>query len=140
MFGMIPFERSDNNIFDLFDNFQKQFFRNSNATLPAFRADIRDLDDKFVLDAELPGFNKEDISLDLKEGILTIKAEHKEAQEQKQGEYIRRERRTGSFARSFDVSGIDESGISAAYKNGILEVTLPKQAPVVPESRQIDIL
>ncbi len=140
MFGMIPFERSDNNIFDLFDNFQKQFFRNSNATLPAFRADIRDLDDKFVLDAELPGVNKEDISLDLKEGILTVKAEHKEDQEQKQGEYIRRERRTGSFARSFDVSGIDESGISAAYKNGILEVTLPKQAPVVPESRQIDIL
>lgn len=140
MFGMIPFERSDNNIFDLFDNFQKQFFRNSNATLPAFRADIRDLDDKFVLEAELPGFHKEDISLDLKEGILTIKAEHKEAQEQKQGEYIRRERRTGSFARSFDVSGIDESGISAAYKNGILEVTLPKQAPVVPESRQIAIL
>lgn len=140
MFGMIPFERSDNNIFDLFDNFQKQFFRNSNATLPAFRADIRDLDDKFVLEAELPGFNKEDISLDLKEGILTIKAEHKEAQEQKQGEYIRRERRTGSFARSFDVSGIDESGITAAYNNGILEVTLPKQAPVVPESRQIAIL
>ena len=140
MFGMIPLERSDNNIFDLFDNFQKQFFRDSNATLPAFRADIRDLDDKFVLDAELPGFNKEDISLDLKEGILTVKAEHKEDQEQKQGEYIRRERRTGSFARSFDVSGIDESGISAAYKNGILEVTLPKQAPVVPESRQIAIL
>ncbi len=142
MFGMIPFERSDNNIFDLFDNFQKQFFRNSNATLPAFRADIRDLDDKFVLDAELPGFNKEDISLDLKEGILTIKAEHKDSQDQKndKGEYIRRERRYGSFARSFDVSGIDESGISAAYKNGILEVTLPKQAPVVPESRQIDIL
>lgn len=140
MFGMIPFERSDNNIFDLFDNFQKQFFRDSNATLPAFRADIRDLDDKFVLEAELPGFNKEDISLDLKEGILTVKAEHKEDQTQKQGEYIRRERRTGSFARSFDVSGIEESGISAAYKNGILEVTLPKQAPVVPESRQIDIL
>ena len=91
MFGMIPFERNDNNIFDLFDNFQKQFFRNSNATLPAFRADIRDLGDKFVLEAELPGFNKEDISLDLKEGILTVKAEHKEEQEQqKQGEYIRR--------------------------------------------------
>lgn len=142
MFGMIPFERNDNNIFDLFDNFQKQFFRNSNATLPAFRADIRDLGDKFVLEAELPGFNKEDISLDLKEGILTIKAEHKENDEQKnnQGEYIRRERRYGSFARSFDVSGINESGITAAYNNGILEVTLPKQAPVVPESRQIAIL
>lgn len=141
MFGMIPFDRSDNNIFDLFDNFEKQFFNNTNASLPAFRTDIRDQGDKFLLEAELPGFNKEDISLDLKEGILTIKAEHKEEQEQqKQGEYIRRERRSGSFARSFDVSGIDESGISAAYRNGILEVTLPKQAPVVPESRQINIL
>lgn len=141
MFGMIPFDRSDNNIFDLFDNFEKQFFNNTNASLPAFRTDIRDQGDKFLLEAELPGFNKEDISLDLKEGILTVKAEHKEEQEQqKQGEYIRRERRSGSFARSFDVSGIDESGISAAYRNGILEVTLPKQAPVVPESRQINIL
>ena len=141
MFGMIPFDRSDNNIFDLFDNFEKQFFNNTNASLPAFRTDIRDQGDKFLLEAELPGFHKEDISLDLKEGILTVKAEHKEEQEQqKQGEYIRRERRSGSFARSFDVSGIDESGISAAYRNGILEVTLPKQAPVVPESRQINIL
>ena len=142
MFGMIPFDRSDNNIFDLFDNFEKQFFNNTNASLPAFRTDIRDQGDKFLLEAELPGFNKEDISLDLKEGILTIKAEHKDSQDQKndKGEYIRGERRYGSFARTFDVSGINESGITAAYNNGILEVTLPKQAPVVPESRQIAIL
>ena len=47
---------------------------------------------------------------------------------------------TAPSARTFDVSGINESGITAAYNNGILEVTLPKQAPVVPESRQIAIL
>ena len=82
MFGMIPFDRSDNNIFDLFDNFEKQFFNNTNASLPAFRTDIRDQGDKFLLEAELPGFNKEDISLDLKECILTIKAEHKDSQDQ----------------------------------------------------------
>ena len=94
-----------------------------NASLPAFRTDIRDQGDKFLLEAELPGFNKEDISLDLKEGILTIKAEHKDSQDQKndKGEYIRRERRYGSFARTFDVSGINESGITAAYNNGIPE-------------------
>ena len=106
------------------------------------RAQLDKIGDKFLLEAELPGFHKEDISLDLKEGILTIKAEHKDSQDQKndKGEYIRRERRYGSFARTFDVSGINESGITAAYNNGILEVTLPKQAPVVPESRQIAIL
>lgn len=142
MFGMVPFERHEDNFFDVFDNFERKFFGNSSANLPAFRTDIKDADDKFVLEAELPGFDKEDISLDVKDGILTISAQHKEEKEDKdeKGQYIRRERRYGSFARTFDVSGINESGITAAYNNGILEVTLPKQAPVVPESRQIAIL
>ena len=80
MFGMLPFERSDDNLFDTFDNFTRNFFRSSNASLPAFRTDIRDAGDKFVLEAELPGFEKEDISLDVKDGILTISAEHSENQ------------------------------------------------------------
>ena len=91
MFGMLPFERSDDNLFDTFD--------------------------KFVLEAELPGFDKGDIKLDVKDGILTITAEHSENQEQKdaKGAYIRRERRYGSFSRSFDITGIDEGSITAAY-------------------------
>ena len=141
MFGMIPFDRSDNNIFDLFDNFEKQFFNNTNASLPAFRTDIRDAGDKFILEAELPGFNKEDIKLDVKDGILTITAEHKEQNDQKdeKGSYIRRERRYGSFTRSFDITGIDEGSITASYQNGILELNLPKAVPVVPETRRIAI-
>ena len=81
MFGMLPFERSDDNLFDTFDNFTRNFFRGSNASLPAFRTDIRDAGDKFVLEAELPGFDKGDIKLDVKDGILTITAEHSENQE-----------------------------------------------------------
>ena len=69
MFGMLPFERSNDNLFDTFDNFARDFFRSSNASLPAFRTDIREVNDKYVLEAELPGFNKEDISLDVKDGI-----------------------------------------------------------------------
>ena len=83
MFGMLPFERQNDNLFDLFDNFERKFFGNTSANLPAFRTDIRDMGDKFLLEAELPGFNKEDISLDLKDGILTIKAEHKENKDEK---------------------------------------------------------
>ena len=75
MFGMLPFERSDNNLFDTFDSFARDFFRKSNADLPAFRTDIRDTGDSYVLEAELPGFQKEDITLDLKDGILTITAQ-----------------------------------------------------------------
>ena len=104
MFGMLPFERGNDNTFDTFDRFMHNFFDNSNTTLPAFRTDIRDAGDKFILEAELPGFEKEDIHLDLKDGILTIAAEHKENADQKddKGNYIRRERRYGSFSRSFD--------------------------------------
>ena len=141
MYSMIPFGRMNQSWNDFFDEFERSMFPASRGQVPAFRTDIRDEGDKFVMEAELPGFHKEDISLDLKEGILTIKAEHKDSQDQKndKGEYIRRERRYGSFARTFDVSGINESGITAAYNNGILELNLPKAVPVVPESRRIAI-
>ena len=137
MFGMIPFSRRDDNMFDFFDN----FFNTPASGSPSFRTDIRDQGDKFLLEAELPGFDKEDIHLDLKDNILTIQAQHKESEEQKDenGTYIRRERRFGSFTRTFDVTGIDENGITAAYNNGVLALTLPKKAPVVPASRQIAI-
>ena len=141
MFGMIPFEYRDHNLFNAFDNFERSFFGNSNVDLPAFRTDIRDAGDKYLLDAELPGFNKEDISLDIKDGILTITAEHNESNDQKddKGNYIRRERRYGSFRRSFDISSIDENTISASYQNGILELSLPKAQQVLPKSHRIAI-
>lgn len=141
MFGMLPFERRNDNMFDLFDNFERNFFGNSTAALPDFRTDIRDNGETFVLESELPGFHKEDIHLNVKDGILTVSAEHKSNQDEKddKGNYIRRERRYGSFRRSFDITGIDESGITAAYRDGVLELTLPKAKQTLPESRQIAI-
>lgn len=141
MFGMIPFDRGNDNLFDTFDSFARDFFRSNNTSLPAFRTDIRESGDAYILEAELPGFQKEDISLDVKDGILTIKAEHKEEHndQDSKGGYIRRERRYGSCSRSFDITGIDETGITAAYQNGVLSLTLPKQAPAVPETRRIAI-
>ena len=139
MFGMIPFDRRDSSLFDMLDNFERNFFGTSSNTASSFRTDIRDEGDKFVLEAELPGFKKEDIKLDLKDGVLTISAQHSSENEEKKDSYVRRERRYGSFSRSFDVSGIQEDHISAAYNNGVLELTLPKAQPVVPASRQIEI-
>jgi HSP20 family protein len=137
---MIPFERHENNLFDAFDNFERNFFGSTSSAV-TFRTDIRDEGDRFVLEAELPGFRKEDIQLHLKDGILTVSAQRTASSEEKdqQGNYIRRERRFGSFARSFDVAGIDEESISAAYQDGILELTLPKAKPAAPAVRQIQI-
>ena len=139
MFGMIPFDRRESSLFDMLDNFERNFFGSSSNTASSFRTDIRDAGDKFILEAELPGFKKEDIQLDLKDGILTISAQHSDENEEKGSSYIRRERRYGSFSRSFDVSGIQEDHITAAYNNGVLELTLPKAQPVVPAARQIEI-
>lgn len=141
MFGMIPFGHDDTDLFRSFDNFARDFFRNSNTDLPAFRTDIRDNGDSYLLEADLPGFKKEDITLNLENGVLTIQASHQENKEEQntQGSYLRRERRYGSFTRSFDVSGIEENGITAAYENGVLKLTLPKAQPVVPANRRIEI-
>ena len=142
MYSMTPFGRN-NSLSNFFDNFDRHFFSDMNTPkFDSFRTDIREEGDHYVLDADLPGFDREDIHLELQGDVLTITAQHNNEKEDKdeKGQYIRRERRYGSFARTFDVSGINESGITAAYNNGILEVTLPKQAPVVPESRQIAIL
>ena len=137
MFGMIPFDRRDDNLFDLFDNFEKKFFGNTNASLPAFRTDIRDAGEHFILECELPGFRKEDISLTVKEDVLTVAA-HRE-KEQQAGQYVCRERRAGDVRRSFDVSAIEQEGIRAAFENGVLVLTLPKASAVKPERRSISI-
>ena len=73
MFGMLPFERSDDNLFDTFDNFTRNFFRGSNASLPAFRTDIKDQGDHYLLEADLPGMKKEDIAAAFEEAKKNTK-------------------------------------------------------------------
>ena len=139
MYSMIPFGRYNQSLNSLFDDFERSFFSNDRRELSAFRTDIQDKGDHYLLEADLPGFKKEDIDLHLEDGVLTITARHDENKESKDGKYICRERRTGSYARSFDVSGIREEDISAAYDNGVLKLTLPKQGEPQPQSRKITI-
>jgi len=141
MYGMIPFGRYNNNLNSLFNDFEHSFFPTEARQFPAFRTDIRDEGDHYLLEAELPGFRKEDIDLDLKDGVLTISASREETVENKDddGRYVCRERRSGSFSRSFDVSGIREEAIGAAYENGVLKLTLPKRTETQPQSHKITI-
>ena len=132
MFDMIPFTSSrDYTPSKIWDPFQEFF----GTVAHAAATDIRETDEAFIIETELPGFDKDELSVNMKEGVLTVRAEHKaeKKSEKKSDEsYIRRERRYGSFTRSFDVTGIDESGITAAYENGVLALTLPKAKPVEP--------
>lgn len=99
MYSMIPFGRYHCGLDTIFDDLERSFFPPANRQPTAFRTDIRDEGDHFLLEAELPGFQKEDIHLELKEGVLTISAQHEEKQEKRddQGQYLCRERRGRLF-------------------------------------------
>ncbi len=107
----------------------------------AFRVDVKDLGDKFELQAELPGVKKEDIDLSIKDDSLTISAEFKHEKDDEKHNYVYSERRSGKFMRTFDVSGIDQQAITADYTDGVLSVMLPKVKPQEPvdNSRKISI-
>lgn len=139
MFDLMPFRNNNSSLFNYLDNFEKNFFNDFHSNISQFRTDIIDNENHYLLQAELPGFNKEDIKIDLTDNLLTISAEHKEDKEEKKDNFIKKERKYGSFSRSFDVSGIDVEKITAEYKNGILELQLPKQEKPIPPNRQIDI-
>ncbi|MGI6204609.1 MAG: Hsp20/alpha crystallin family protein [Anaerovoracaceae bacterium] len=141
MFDLMPFERSGNSIFNYLDNLEKNFFGDLSTDVSQFRTDVIERDDHFELKADLPGFKKEDISVDLDNDILRISAEHKEENEEKDEneKYVRRERRYGKFVRNFDVTGIDTDNIEASYDNGVLSLKLPKEKESIPETKQIEV-
>lgn len=98
-------------------------------------------DDKFLMETELPGFDKKDIGIDINGDVLTISAKHESQNDEKNdnGKYIRRERTFGSYKRSFDLTGVDADKISAQYDKGILTLTLPKKQTQVPTARRLEI-
>ena len=140
MYGITPFGGTGFDLWNAFNDFDKSFF-GSNMPMNNCRTDIRDDGDKYVMESELPGFEKEDIKLDINGSQLTIAAEHSTNNDEKdeKGNYIRRERTFGSYKRSFDIGDINTDAITAEYKNGILTIELPKKAPEAPVARRLEI-
>ena len=139
MFDLMPFRRNENSVFHYLDDLEKNFFGDLSADVSQFRTDVVDKGDHYELKADLPGFKKEEIKIDLNNNTMTIRAQRNEEKEEKKENYIRRERRYGSFVRSFDLTGIDADRITAEYKEGVLGLKLPKAAPQAPAAKQIAI-
>lgn len=102
--------------------------------------DIHETDDSFVVKADLPGMNKEDIQIDIKDSTLTLKGEKKFEQQVSKDNYIRVERTYGTFIRSFTLpQNVDPDKIKAKYKDGVLELTLPKKEEAKPKQIKVDV-
>ena len=152
MFGLVPYRKistpaSTGSIFREMEELERRFFGDSFSSLfksegmSGFRTDISDKGDSYLLEADLPGFDKDSIHIDLSEDTLTISAErHSEHEDEaKKAGYVCCERSYGQYQRSFDVSGIDKDGIKAKYVDGVLSLTLPKVPEVQPAVKRLMI-
>lgn len=129
----------NNHAFDFFDNAFDDFFRPLfyDEKLDSMKTDIRETKDSYIMEVEMPGFDKEDISLDLENGYLTIRAEKKDREEsgKEDHRYVRKERSV-SCQRSYYVGDAEEESVKAKYDKGILSVVIPKQEEKKPETKK----
>ena len=122
---MIPRRRND---FDLFDEiFDDPFFLRIDTKL--MRTDIKEKKDSYVVNVDLPGYEKEDIKIEINNSYLTVTAEKTNSDEEKEeGRYIRKERYSGQCSRSFYVGdNVKDTDVKASFKNGILTLEFPKE-------------
>ena len=143
MFEITPYRQQNLGYFDPFrelDAFERSVFGKHGA-IKTFGTDIRDLGNEYLLEADLPGFDRGDIKVEVNGDCLTVKAERRTSEEKKDknNNLVYSERSFGSFERRFDISGINGDAISCAYKDGVLQITMPKKQPEKPETRQLEI-
>ena len=138
---MIPRKRND---FDLFrDLFEGDDFFSNRRESQIMKTDIKEKKDKYIIEMDLPGYEKENINLSLKDGYLEVSA--KVEKEENSGEserFIQKERFYGECSRNFYVGDwVEETDIHAEFKNGILKITVPKkeEPKAIPEAKKIEI-
>ena len=121
------------NLFEGFFRPLRRFETGTQALVPAI--DVTERESEFVVHAEMPGINKDDIDITLADGVLTITGESRQQHAEKEGDrVIRQERRYGKYARSLRLgTDVDEKKVRANYKDGVLELILPKAEAVKPK-------
>lgn len=147
MFGMVPFRRNNNSVAkrgdyfeDFFNNFfSDDFFAPAMFNNKSFKVDVKEDDNQYLVEADLPGMKKENINLEYENNYLTISAKKEDVLEDKRDNYVRRERSYGEFKRSFYVDNVDESKVDASFTDGVLKISLPKKEKGKESKSQIDI-
>ncbi len=129
---------------NMFDDMFENFFGPTYSGSGLMRTDIHEKDGKYIMDIDLPGYQKEDNKISLYNGSLTIQAEHHESNEEKdaKGNLLRQERYTGACSRSFYVGDhLKQEDIHASFKDGILTLSMPTEKKKEEETKKfIDIL
>jgi HSP20 family protein len=146
MFDMVPF-RKNNSLSqgDAFRNFVDSFFNNDffspvlSGFNSGFKVDLKEDADSYKVEADLPGVKKDAIDLDFENNYLTISAKREDQKEDKGEGYVRRERSYGELKRSFYIDNVDDKNVTASFKDGVLEIVLPKIKKGQDKTGKIDI-
>jgi HSP20 family protein len=134
--GSEPFRTFDDLVSRMFDDWMPRFGGEGRGWSPA--VDMMDKKDGIVLRADLPGLEQKDIRVDVENGMLTIHGGRQSEQETKEDDYYHRERWSGSFTRTIALpTGIDPDKNKATFKNGVLEVLIPKAAHAAGKSIEV---
>lgn len=149
MFGLTPYKKNQglgslkNDPWD-FESMFENFFNSS--LIPSFysnnvhmKVDIKENEKEYIVEAELPGINKEEVNIELNDTTLTISVTKNEQVSEEKENYIRRERHQSSMNRSFYVENVNNEKVDAKFDNGILSIILPKRETTVPKNKKIDI-
>ena len=143
IFGENLFDDMWDDVFDTMSGFSRHNPLYGKHGKNIMKTDVRETDNTYELDVDLPGFKKDEVKVDLKDGYLTISASKSldKDSEKKRGRYIRRERYSGQMARSFYVGDdVQPTDVSAKFEDGILKVSLPKaERKNLPPSSSISI-
>ena len=136
---MMPSIFGNNFVDDVFDDMFPFAGNYTTANYDLMKTDVREKKDSYEVDIDLPGFKKDEITAELKDGYLTISAAKglDKDEKDKEGKYIRRERYAGNLSRSFYIGeGVKQEDIKAAFKNGILSITVPKEDKTAKEEKK----
>lgn len=145
MFDLVPFRKNNglrrrDSFEGMLDSFFNDDFFNGFPTFSkGFNVDLRETDSQYIIEADLPGVNKDSLNIYYENNYLTISAKREDILEDNSSGFIRRERSYGEFSRAFYVDNIDENSIDASFNNGVLNITMNKLSKVNPNRRSIDI-
>jgi HSP20 family protein len=133
MANLVPKDASGE---ELFGRLINNFWQDSQLNV-----DIKELDDRYEVKADLPGFKKEEIHVEYDRDVLLISAKHEKTDETKDenGRYLRRERSTSSYQRQFTIKNVNEDEIKASFNDGVLQLDLPKTKPGKETRKKIEI-
>ncbi len=145
MANMIPYGRSRGltstgfeDFYNMLDDFFTDPWFSGRRVREGFKIDVQRSDKEYLIEAELPGVNKEEVSLDLQDGMLVISVNREENKNEENKNFIHRERRVSSMRRSVYLGDADAENIRAKLDNGVLKVSVPIKAPV-DNTRRIEI-